>query len=96
MKKYRYRYLKRLSTGISVTYLSTAILWGIAGFSCHMKREELKDRYLDGSISHECYIEEGMKFSQKEEKIFKCIGAGFGLSFLADISFNIASMGKEY
>lgn len=88
--------LRRISKGITIAYLSTAMLWCVMGCSCHINRERLKDKYRDGNISHEYYISKSMEFSKKEESIFKAIGIGFGLTFISDVACEIVEFGKEH
>ena len=58
MKKYKDRYLRKISNSISVAYLFIAILWGIATFSFQNAREELNEDFMEGEISKEEYLQE--------------------------------------
>ena len=96
MKKYKDRYLKKISAGITIAYLSSAIICGAIGCTSSIKKDNLKEKYLDGDISHEYYISKVTEFNDREEKIFRFLGIGFGLTFITDVSFGIASINKEY
>jgi hypothetical protein len=96
MKKYKYRYLKKISTGITIAYLSTAILCGFVGCGSYLEKENLKEKYLNGNISHQHYLSEITEFNEREEQIFKLLGVGFGITFVTDVSFGIISRDKEY
>jgi hypothetical protein len=96
MKKYRDRCFNKISTGITIAYLSTAILCGMVGCYSHIERKELKEKYKSGEISHEYYISKGMEFNEKEESVFKCLALVFGMTYIADLTFDIVSKGKEY
>ena len=96
MKSYKYRNWRKISKIVSIAYLTTAICWGIAGCGYHIQREQLKDEYRDGDISHQQYITKSREFGEKEENIFKCLGIGFGLTFATDMACMIAGKDKEY
>ena len=96
MKKYKYRYLRKISTTIRIAYLTTAILWGIATYKFCDRREQLKKDYNSKEITHKEYIEQGIKFSKQEEMVFKQLSATLGLIFIGDCTFGAFEEGREY
>lgn len=85
MKKYKNRHIRRIVKGIKIAYLTTSILWGLSTCSSNSHRQELKNEYANGEVSKENYIAQSMKFSEKEENLFKAIGIGFGITFVSDV-----------
>lgn len=96
MKKYKYRHLKKIANGITIAYLSSAIAFGSIGCASTIKKENLKQDYIEGNISHEYYMAKAREFNKRDEEIFKLLGIGFGLTFATDVAFGIISEGKEY
>ena len=96
MKKYKNRYLRKISNAINIAYLSTAILWGYATYYFCEDWEELKQDYLYGEISQEEYLSESKKFTEKEEEVFKMLSIGFGSIFTSDVLFTIFFDEKEF
>lgn len=96
MKKFKDRYLRKLSHVFDVAYLFTAIIWGIATFSFQNDRADLKEEYNLGEISKEEYLDESMKFSQKEEDFFKGLFVSLSTITVADLAFQFATKDKDY
>ena len=60
------------------------------------ERDKLKHEYLDGNISHKDYITESFKFGEKEEKVFRGLAVGIGLTFATDVGLSIIGHKEEY
>ena len=96
MKKYKDRYLRKISNSIRVAYLFIAILWGIATFSFQNEREELDEDFIEGEISKKEYLQECMKFSEDEENLFKTLFTYLGVVAVSDVVFSLLTKDKEF
>lgn len=95
MKKYKDRFLRKISKAINVAYLFVAILWGLATCTFLKDRAELKDDFNSGELTHEEFIQKGMEFSQKEERVFGLLTTAFAVNTVADIAFCFSTKGKD-
>ena len=95
MKKYKDRFLRKISTAINVTYLITAIMWGLGTFSFANSRAELKEDYEEGEMSQEEFIEENMEFTKKEEKFFGMLSTVAAVDLAADVAFYFGTKDKD-
>ena len=96
MKKYKDRHLRIILKAISFCCICTAIAFGACVFICQRHRAKMREEFKLGEITHEEYIRRSIEFSDTEEKVFLGIVSGFGVTYVADVAFEIANSGKEY
>ena len=95
MKKYKDRFLRKISKAISVAYLIVAILWGLATYSFLNEREELREDLEGGELTREEFLEKSMEFSEREEKMFGLLTAAFAVNTVSDFALYFATKGKD-
>lgn len=95
MKKYSNRTYRGFSKGLTIAYLTTAILWGVSCCAFGVQRAEIKDDYSDGHLSHESYIYKLRELGKKEDVVLKTIGGAFGVTFVTDVITNISGAERE-
>ena len=95
MKKYKDRYLRKISRAIGVVYLLTAISWGFSACSFTNQRNELKEDFNSGELTREEYLQECMKFSEKEEDMFFFLTSVFVGNTAVDLAFHFATRNKD-
>ena len=95
MKKYKDRHLRKISHVIGVAYLIIAILWGVSTFHFTKQREALKENFDSGEIELDEFLEESMKFSEKEEKMFGLLYCSLAVNTISDFALYFGTKGKD-
>ena len=85
MKRFRDRRFRGLAKAVTVAYLSTAIAFGASFCVFSVERGCLENKFDDGKMSHQMYIQKCREIGEKEEKVFKSIAIVFGSTFALDV-----------
>ena len=95
MKKYKDRFLRKISNAINVAYLFVAILWGLSTYIFSNDRAELKVDFETGEMTHEEFIDKSKEFSQKEEKMFGFLFSALAINTASDMALYFGTKGKD-
>ena len=95
MDRYKDRSVKRILKGVKIVYLATAVGLVVGAGCFGFQRNQLKDKWQAGKISHEEYIKECRSYGEKEEGVFKTFALVGGGALATEVVVRLKTKDRE-